>query len=1012
MTFQQEERRREELRKQEEEKRRQQLEEQQRMLQEEEMRRRQEEEMKRRQEEEMKRRQEEEMKRRQEEEMKRRREEEMKRRQEEEMRRKKEEEMKRRQEEEVRRRQEEEKRIEFERQQMLRLQEEERKRQEVLRFEQLKKEEEQKRAEEMRLEQEMRRQFELQQRKEKQQRLEQEQREAEAARQASQSSAVRDHIPKIPKNKSFEASQDRPGEVRHEDHLGTVKTGQVQEKRNFWMRSTSMDRLTPSQGLSPAPRRRRIDWNSRQRDGEDGESRPGSSLGQANTGSVRNISSGFLAKSKSSAAVMQDEMVERGRPKQRNLISNGWTKEKYDQEVKQEFFKSQELKTNKVHETIQTFGKKETGAGSVSGRSTPAPSRNIGEVFAENKIGKAHTEKSSAQANSWRTKTPEPTVKLVNVSVEKAAGSNQNIHISENAQRQMASYITSHTAVEQSSHTTNTMSSQSSVTSHCLSSGSSQAAAQPPPAPERNQSYGGKTCTVASDLPELETANCEQSVESVSRPCPANTSLASLQTSMSTQSINSLLSTCSSSKIPLPVKNAWFDELENSTATSTVSNNQPPSPTKTNPTPLPVVANWFENLESKLTKSKQVKKEIQTTNIDVVTTDLDELFDELIVDSPEGKEHPPVSPAKIFMTDDADNCSIRSEAATVIETQVQPQPQPQPQSEPASVLVVPQSPSEIRKKFQQGSSFEKGFTKSSELEFSREFKEGIRGKVKESRDNFLRQVTGQTRPAERLQPATEELQQIKLQRAASQTEERESKAIDVKQQEKLQELEAVKRSRSKSRHRDERSGEEDVVQNSYTLEKRERELELQQLTGRNTNMSWQPENREETLREERSRELAEITARAQERTESPRANLQPLENLSELELSQMIWNERAEELKMMSQMRPRSPEVRGKVRSTAAAWKEREKSSSRDGERESHSPSLPTRRIGSLFNRDPDYWNLNDTTDLPEPPREVSTRSPPTPRRQSSKGKMEEYAREQTNYAREQTNWNNNWRKC
>jgi len=45
---------------------------------------------------------------------------------------------------------------------------------------------------------------------------------------------------------------------------------------------------------------------------------------------------------------MQDEVIERGRPKQRNLLSNGWTKEKYDQEVKQEFFKSQELKTNKV----------------------------------------------------------------------------------------------------------------------------------------------------------------------------------------------------------------------------------------------------------------------------------------------------------------------------------------------------------------------------------------------------------------------------------------------------------------------------------------------------------------------------------------------------------------------------------------------------------------------------------------------------------------------------------------
>ena len=549
MTFQQEERRREELRKQEEDKRRQQLEEQQRRSQEEEMKKRQEEEMKRRHEEEMKRRQEEEMKRRHEEEMRRR----------------QEEEMRRRQEEEIRRKQEEEKkRAEFERQQILRKQEEEeRKRQEVLRFEQLKKEEELKRQEEMRLEQEMRRQYELQQRKEKQARLEQEQREAEAARQ---SSSVRDHIPKIPKNKSFEAAQDRAGEVKHEDHLGTVKTGQVMEKRNFWMRSSSVDRGVNSVGLSPAPRRRRIDWQSQgKKENEDPESRPGSSLGQANTGSVRNLSSGFLAKSKSSAAVMQDEVVERGRPKQRNLLSNGWTKEKYDQEVKQEFFKSQEVRTNKVQETLQTFGKKESSAGSVSGRSTPAPSRNIGEVFAENKIGRSAVEKSSAQANSWRTKTPEPTVKLVNVSVEKAAGSTQNIHISENAQRQMASFITSNT-VEQQSHmtnTTNTMSSQSSVTSHSLSSSSGQVQ-QPPPAPERLESYGGKSAQLASvsgsELAELDSsqANIEQSVNRPSPPRPPNT--ASLQSSMSTQSINSVLSTCSSSKIPLPVKNAWFED--------------------------------------------------------------------------------------------------------------------------------------------------------------------------------------------------------------------------------------------------------------------------------------------------------------------------------------------------------------------------------------------------------------------------------------------------------------------
>merc|ERR1719232_487448 len=307
-------------------------------------------------------------------------------------------------------------------------------------------------------------QMELQRQREEQQRMEIERQREQQLLQEQQrinqdNIGVRDHIPKISKTKSFEASQDRQNESKTEDHLSLIKTGQVNEKRNFWMRSTSADRVNQA-SLSPAPRRRRIDWNAKQKENDDPESRPGSSLGQANTGSVRNLSSGFLAKSKSSAAIGQDESVERGRPKQRTLIQNGWTKEKYDQELKQEFFKSQELKTNKVNDTVQTWGKKESGT--VSGRSTPAPSRHIGETFTENRVAKTVTENKSA--NAWRTKTPEPTLKLVNVSVEKSPGSNQNIHISENAQKQMASYVSSTSSQKEEMVTmnTNTMSSQSS----------------------------------------------------------------------------------------------------------------------------------------------------------------------------------------------------------------------------------------------------------------------------------------------------------------------------------------------------------------------------------------------------------------------------------------------------------------------------------------------------------------------------------------------------------------------
>merc|ERR1712106_1095543 len=460
MTFQQEERRREELRKQEEakqeEKRRHELELEAQRLQEEqqkklaEIQRAQEEEIRRKEEAkrlELERQQKQALKRQEEE-------------------RKRQVELEKQAEEKLR--QEEIKRVEEQRLKQLEIKkiEEEKKRQEILKFEKLKQEEELKRQEEIRLEQEMRRQFEmqqqldiqrqreqqlmlqqqqmLQQQKEmelqqaqhqreqqlllEQQQMIQQQKEMELqqAHSRQESMSVRDHIPKLSKTKSFEASQDRQNEIKHEDHLSCIKTGQVNEKRNFWIRSTSADRLNQV-SLSPAPRRRRIDWNAnKQKENDDPESRPGSSLGQANTGSVRNLSSGFIAKSKSSAAVMQDDEFERGRPKQKTVIGNGWTKEQYDQKIKQDFLKSQEVKTNKVNETVQTWGKRDSSA---TGRTTPAPSRNIGEVFSENRVGK--TAETDSNANSWRTKTPEPTLKLVNVSVEKAIGSTQNIHISE-----------------------------------------------------------------------------------------------------------------------------------------------------------------------------------------------------------------------------------------------------------------------------------------------------------------------------------------------------------------------------------------------------------------------------------------------------------------------------------------------------------------------------------------------------------------------------------------------------
>ena len=520
MTFQQEERRREEMRREEELRQ----EEARRLAEERENAERQRLEAAKRQEEE--RRKMEEERRIAEEKM--RRQEEERRRQEEE--RKRQEEERRRQEEE--RRKQEEQRL---RQLELKKAEEERKREELAR---LRQEEEAKRQEEMRLEQELRRQFQMQQQQEQEelrrkelaeqeelrrrqmeqeelrrreaeqrQREEAEQRAAEA-RQAKQQEA-RCVTPRLVRTKSFDKPPPLPlpASDQHEeqqapgpDHLNTVRTGQVMEKRNLWaMRSASMERLPAT---SPAPRRRRLDWGKKEEEDEE-VARPGSSLGQAagaGTGAVRSLSTGFLSKSKSSSALGREE--ERHRPRAR--LATGWTKEQ-EQERQEAFLRAQEVKTNKVNETVTGWGRGGGAAGTNSGRTTPVPSRNIGEVHSENKLAKVAADEKSA--NSWRTGGPEPSVKLVNVTVEKAAGSNQNIHISENAHSQMANFMDRKEEVSVMTKTrTNTMSSVSSCKS-MMSTGSSGSRSEigAPPAPQRSTSHGGKAEGPATtpDVPAL-----------------------------------------------------------------------------------------------------------------------------------------------------------------------------------------------------------------------------------------------------------------------------------------------------------------------------------------------------------------------------------------------------------------------------------------------------------------------------------------------------------------------------
>ena len=929
-----------------------------------------------------------------------------------------------------------------------------------------------------------------------------------------ESSNVRGHIPKIIKTSSFDHSQDRSSSAqRQDDHLGKVRTGQVHDKRNFWIRSTSADRVN-GQTLSPAPRRRRMEgWNPRQKENDDPESRPGSSLGQAQTGSVKNISSGFISKSKSSAAVMQDG--ERGRPRNKAIPANSWTKEKYDQQTNQNFLKSQEVKTNKVNDTLSTWGKHEQ---STSGRTTPVPSRNIGQVFSENRVAKVENERN---ANSWRTKTPEPSVKLMNVSVEKASGSNQSIRFSENAHAQMASFVQEGKTVQQSvmmkQELTSTVTNGSSTT--C-----SVGSAQPPPTPERNQSFGGKCADskpkvdntkiepkpcIESQLLQTETdvqpkPNQEYGVHpnknSVSQQDKNQNTTTSLQNSTSAQSINSILSNCSSGALPLPVKNLWFDELENMSAASSSLPEGVLSPTGTGITPVPVVAQWFthSDFEKKsTTKNQSITQDYQAkTKVECkpLADDFDTrsvksdatVIENIVVELDEAESDlPPPPPIKADLTEW--QSPVPSQAN-------EPCPPSSEQSDKSGVITVPQSPSEIRKKFQQQASFEKSFQKSAELELSKEFRAGVKGKVRESKESFLKK-SNSGKIFEGKEWRDIELEAVKLHRSDSRNfEDTIIDQSDALKQEKKRELEDVKRSRSQKQK------EYNDVQATFNNERLERQTELASLSHRKLDIEdaylFSPtELKEITLREERERELAELAKRrdiseAEDNFASQKERQVKAERIRELaevaqrkyiqesesistaaqkeqqiksdrntelaEISQrqttdnsdsfsvaiqkekrlkaernlelmaladrkldidlvtisraeQLRQERSEELKEIAKLRSNSfsqepledreavtgtpelesDEVRGRVRGTAAIWQERERSAGREGGRSTC--TTPTRRIGSMFKRDPEYWGREE--ELPAPPSDVEADSanPPPPPRQSSRGKVEEY---------------------
>eukprot|EP00095_Tigriopus_kingsejongensis_P007426 maker-scaffold2106_size20872-snap-gene-0.4 protein:Tk07426 transcript:maker-scaffold2106_size20872-snap-gene-0.4-mRNA-1 annotation:"hypothetical protein NCU06935" len=288
--------------------------------------------------------------------------------------------------------------------------------------------------------------------------------------QQSQMSSDSKHVRRAPKAKLQKAQsfnqEDMESSLLRADQFANIKTGMVNEKRNFWLRSSSNERLdSPQWHQSPGPRRRWIgekDWMRQQAlRSMDDTGRAESSMAQANDfGNVRQVVSDWtnIAKSRSSTAILQDDHLSRSRPG--SSLSRpipAWLRE--DQAATEGSTSlTKDIHTNQVRETVDKWPSKsrEGSQQPNSGRSTPAPTKHIGQSFADNRIAKDgklafkqdevlmtsnQTSSSSVANKSVGGCSLEPPLKLVNVAVMKANnGENEKMTFSQTAQQQMKGF--------------------------------------------------------------------------------------------------------------------------------------------------------------------------------------------------------------------------------------------------------------------------------------------------------------------------------------------------------------------------------------------------------------------------------------------------------------------------------------------------------------------------------------------------------------------------------------------
>ena len=389
---------------------------------------------------------------------------------------------------------------------------------------------------------------------------------------------------------------------KNDNHFEHVKTGNVNEKRNFFLRSTSMDRLQNVDGNLGPRKHRRLggggeSWIKQATAAE--PTRPESSLGQviagANDHNVKNAVSGWsdLSKSKSSAAVLQEEKrMRRALSRDRPIFPADQT------ETVAKIVDLSEAHTHQVKETVTKWGKTPEPTETLR---TQTPTRNIGDTFAESKGSKEDTINADESAAPWRSKTAavvEPSVKVVNVAVENNAS---NMHFSESAQALMAKHSKQQETceVKQTSTATSMQSTSTSISQQeqleQKTSSMTAVVTQPPPKSPAPSKKGKSSANLARPPPTPPSTSSQPPV-----PAPSIEKMAA-----SSSAISKALSTTSSGQVSMMTSTSTShqeqqQEYHESTSSSSVVMSSSTIPD------TPVLSGWLAEAEPKKTEANLI----------------------------------------------------------------------------------------------------------------------------------------------------------------------------------------------------------------------------------------------------------------------------------------------------------------------------------------------------------------------------------------------------------------------